>query len=116
MNKFEQVSINGFRKDWFRDSLPANNNGEIHRSHGFFAWSVNESFASVADSMDKVINSLTRHDCIATIKLFSDRAIKIDFLCPEPNSPVKLLNTIVASFHDLMNWCIARLWLIDELQ
>ncbi|KAI6759681.1 hypothetical protein HG530_010361 [Fusarium avenaceum] len=116
VNKLQQVTIDGAREDRLGDSLPANDDGKVHRSIDGLARSVNESLAGVANGMDEVVNGLASNSSLATIELGSDIGIQSKSLVTEPSLPVELLNAVVTSLHDLTDRRVTSLRVVSELQ
>src|SRR6266536_77166 len=114
MHKLKKVTINGSWEDWLGDSLPANDNCEIHRSKNLLAWAVNESLAGVANSMNEVVNGLACDGGFTSVEFACNRGIEIQSLVPEPRSPVEFLDAVIAAFHDFSNWSISSLGMVSE--
>jgi hypothetical protein len=114
VNKLEKITINLAREDGLGNSLPADNNGEIHGSENLLARSVNERLAAVANGVDEVIDSLAGDGGTATLEARSDRGIEGTSLVTEPDTVVELLDAIIASIHYLTDRSVTSLGVVSE--
>ena len=116
MHELEQVTIDGAREDRLGDGFPTNDDGEVHWCEDFLARSVNECLSSVANGMDEVVDRFAGDHSATTIKAAGNRLIEWNGLVAKPDLVVELLDTIVATVHDLANRRVSSLWVVGEIE
>src|SRR3954452_10291789 len=112
MHQLEQIAVDCTREDWLGDGLPANDDSEVHGSENFLSWSVNESLASIPNSVNEIRDSLATDNRFAAIECVGHRGVEWNILLTEPDPIVELFDAIIAVFHDLMDLSIASLWMV----
>ncbi|KAI6757458.1 hypothetical protein HG531_003283 [Fusarium graminearum] len=116
VDELQKITIDGAREDGLGDSLPANDDSEIHRSVDSLARSVDKGLASVADGVDEVVDSLTSDGGLTTVELGSDISVQVKSLLTEPCLPVEFLDAIVTTLHNLTDRRVTGLRVVGELQ
>jgi hypothetical protein len=116
VDKLEKITVDLAREDRLGDSLPANNDGEVHGSEDLLARPVNEGLASVSNGVDEVVDGLAGDGGAATLEARSNRGIEGACLITEPNAVVELLDAVVASVHHLADRSVTSLGVVSEPQ
>src|SRR5436305_14240945 len=116
MDEFEQIAINSTRENWLGYGFPAYYNSEIHGSKDLLSGTLNESLSGIANCMHKVRNSLTSNCGTASLESASCSSVEWNCLVSKPYPVVKLLDTIIATSHRLLDWSVTSLWMICELE
>ncbi|KAH0356649.1 beta subunit of fatty acid synthase, partial [Aureobasidium melanogenum] len=113
VNELEKITVNLAREDRLGDSLPSNNDGEVHRSKDLLARTVDEGFASVAHCVNEVVDGLASDSGSATIEARGDRGVEGNVSIAEPDLVVELLDAVVAGVHDLSDRSVTSLRVLN---
>ncbi|KAK1253167.1 LOW QUALITY PROTEIN: hypothetical protein MKX08_004354 [Trichoderma sp. CBMAI-0020] len=116
VHQLQQVTVNGAGEDGLSDGLPSQHNRKVHGRIHDLARPVNESFASVADGVNKVVDGFSSDSGAASVKLARDNGIEIQGLFAEPCLPVKLLDAVIAALHYFMDGSISSIGAVQEFQ
>src|SRR6266851_3946554 len=102
MHELEQVPVDGRRKDGFHDCLPTSDDGKVHRRLDLISADRLKLLLLVADHRAERLNITRRNSDFRTNEGIAYVELWEFLLITEPQSPIELLDALVATFRNLV--------------